>query len=52
MSFNDHFDDICKALFCRIRVLRRIRPLSATDVAKAIVTVVISSGLDYCNVYG
>jgi hypothetical protein len=49
LSFNQHVNNICKASFCHIRALHRIRPLITTDDAKAIATAVVLSRLDYCN---
>jgi hypothetical protein len=49
MSFDRHVDNICRASFCHIRALRRIRKLLTTADIKAVATAIVSSRLDYCN---
>lgn len=49
MSFDKHVDNVCKASFCHIRALRRIRKLLTTSDLKTVATAIVSSRLDYCN---
>ena len=49
MSFDRLIDNICKASFCHIRALRRIRKLITSADMKTVATAVVSSRLDYCN---
>jgi hypothetical protein len=49
MSFDQHVNNVCKASYCHIRALRRIRKILSLDDVKSIATAVVSSRLDYCN---
>ena len=49
MSFDQHVDNICRASFCHIRALRRIKNLVTTADLKTVATAIVSTRLDYCN---
>jgi len=49
LSFDQHVNNVCKAAHYHIRTLRHIRWFVLLDDAKAVVTGLVSSRLDYCN---
>ena len=50
MSMSSHVSDLCRKLFFQIRKIGNIRNYINEEVAKTLVTSLILSKLDYCNV--
>ena len=49
LSFDDHVNNVCKAAHFHIRALRHICRCVSVNDANTVVTAMVSSWLDYCN---
>ena len=48
-SFDNHVAKVCRACYCHLRDLRRIRKFLSNETAILLANAMVSSRLDYCN---
>ena len=48
-SFDNHVAKICRACYCHLQDLRRIRKFLSDETAILLANAMVSSRLDYCN---
>ena len=49
LSMQDHIGDVCRKAFYQLRRIALVRPYLSDSAAARLVTVLVSSRLDYCN---